>query len=220
MRNRYKAGSSLAPYEYIMMYLSEMEQTGLTILPTHRLLRNLGEWSFPRFIERANDLFDLEKFDPSNGGELKWKMAIEDGASGNSPTIGFFSKNADCVYVLRAKKDAVSSLLENGGMPAPLRSLDVAVLDQVVLRNLLGLSDEFLASEHNICFMQDFSEALNAVKLGKFDAGFFINPTRIGQVRDVANAGLTMPHKSTYFYPKVISGLVINPLPPDEEIAW
>lgn len=105
-------------------------------------------------------------------------------------------------------------------MPAPLRSLDVAVLDHVVLRNLLGLSDEFLASEHNISFMQDFSEALNAVKSGTFDAGFFINPTRIGQVREVANAGLTMPHKSTYFYPKVISGLVINPLPHDEEIAW
>ena len=61
------------------------------------------------------------------------------------------------------------------GLPAPLRTLDVVVLDQVVLRNLLGLSDEFLANERNISFMHDFARALGAVKSGKYDAGFFIN---------------------------------------------
>ena len=94
----------------------------------------------------------------------------------------------------------------------------MVVLDQVLLRDLVGLSDQVLANERNISFMHDFAEALDAVKSGRYDAGFFINNTRIEQVREVASAGLIMPHKSTYFYPKVISGLVINPVSPDEEI--
>jgi len=120
--------------------------------------------------------------------------------------------------VLTAKRDVVSSLLAQKGVPVQMTTLDVVVLDQLVLRNLLGLSDQFLENERNISFMHDFAEALDAVKSHGFDAGFFINHTRIEQVCEVASAGLMMPHKSTYFYPKVISGLVINPLSPDEEI--
>jgi uncharacterized protein (DUF1015 family) len=200
------------------MYLSDMNQSGLTILPTHRVLRNLGNWQPDQFIDKARTLFEVQRFEPANGGELKWKKAIEAGGSNRETSIGFYCKQSGCIYVLTAKRREVSAWLEEKGLPAQLRTLDVAVLDQVVLRNLLGLTDAFLANERNISFMHDFGEALGAVKSGKFDAGFFVNSTRIEQVREVADAGLVMPHKSTYFYPKVISGLVINPLSPDEEI--
>ncbi len=219
MRERYGSGDPDAPYEFVMVYLSEMEQPGLTILPTHRLLRNLGSWSPTQFIENAKTFFDVQRFNTANGGELKWRSAIEAGGSRREITIGFYCREADCVYVLTARDREVSSWLEGRGMPEPLRALDVAVLDQVVLRGLLGLSDEFLANADNISFMHDFSDALHAVKSSDFAAGFFINATRIEQVRDVADAGLIMPHKSTYFYPKVTSGLVINPLSPCEDIA-
>lgn len=207
-----------ASYEYIMIYLADMNQKGLSILPTHRLLRGLPAWEPLRFIERAQSFFEITKFEAENGGELKWKEAIQTGGERKDTSIGFYCKEAGCVYVLTAKRQAVSDWLEQQGAPSPLRTLDVVVLDQLLLRNLLGLSEEFLANEHNISFMHDFGAALKAVKSGKFDAGFFINSTRIEQVREVANAGLTMPHKSTYFYPKVTSGLVINPLSPHEEI--
>lgn len=219
MRERYRSNDPRAPYEFVMMYLSGMEQPGLTILPTHRLLGNLGNWSALQFINRSKALFDVQRFNTANGGELKWRSAIEAGGSRRMITIGFYCREADCVYVLTARDKEVSSWLGERGMPVPLRTLDVAVLDQVVLRGLLGLSDEFLANANNISFMHDFSGALGAVKSGEFTAGFFINATRIEQVREVADAGLTMPHKSTYFYPKVTSGLVINPLSPCEEIA-
>ena len=94
----------------------------------------------------------------------------------------------------------------------------MVVLDQLVLRDLFGLSELFLADERNISFMHDFTSAVEAVESRRFDTGFFINHTRIEQVREVASAGLTMPHKSTYFYPKVTSGLVINPIFRNEEI--
>jgi uncharacterized protein (DUF1015 family) len=217
-RERYGSGNSHASCEFIMVYLTDMNEPGLTILPTHRLLRNLGQWDCERLVERAKSYFHVERFESENGEELRWKEAIRAGGLRKDTTIGFYCKDAASVYVLTAKRDVVSSLLEQEGTPLPLRTLDVVVLDQVVLRGLLGLSDQFLANERNISFMNDFAETLDAVKSCRFDAGFFINHTRIEQVREVASAGLIMPHKSTYFYPKVISGMVVNPLSPDEEI--
>jgi uncharacterized protein (DUF1015 family) len=218
LRERYGRVNPHASYEFIMVYLTDMNEPGLTILPTHRLLRNLGEWDCEQHVEKARSCFHVERFELDNGGELRWKEAISAGGSRKDTTIGFYCKGAACIYVLTAKRDVVSSLLAQKGTAVPLRTLDVVVLDQVVLRDLFGLSDQFLANELNISFMHDFSEALDAVKSRRFDAGFFINHTRIEQVREVASAGLIMPHKSTYFYPKVISGLVVNPLSPDEEI--
>lgn len=218
MRNRFGGRNPHASYEYIMVYLSDMDQGGLTILPTHRLLKNLGARDSGRFLEKAASFFEIHRFDPAGEGERAWKDAIEAGGQRKETAIGFSCKGAREACVLTAKRDRVHAWLEEKGLPAPLRTLDVVVLDQIVLRNLMELSDEFLANERNISFMHDFSAGCEAVKSGKYDAGFFINPTRIEQVREVASAGLIMPHKSTYFYPKVISGLVINPLSPGEEI--
>jgi uncharacterized protein (DUF1015 family) len=217
-RGRHSGGKSNASYEFIMAYLSDMNESGLTILPTHRLLRNLGAWDCEKLMERAKAFFNVERFDSQKSGELRWKEEIEARGRGNDTTIGVCCRGAACVYILTAKRDAVSSLLERKGLPVPLSTLDVVVLDQVVLKDLLGLSDQFLASEGNISFSHNFEETVEAVRSSMFDAGFFINPTRIEQVREVANSGLIMPHKSTFFYPKVISGLVINPIFPDEEI--
>jgi uncharacterized protein (DUF1015 family) len=188
------------------------------MIPTHRLLKNLGPLNYEGLIEKAGEYFDIERFTPENGGELRWKNAIQNGGELKNTSIGFYAKGAPCIYVLTAKESAVSSWLAQKGTPPQLRTLDVVVLDQIVLRELMGLSDEFLADEGNISFIHDFTEALKAVKSSGFEAGFFINHTRIEQVSEVASAGLVMPHKSTYFYPKVTSGLVINPILPNEEI--
>ncbi|MGC9196915.1 MAG: DUF1015 domain-containing protein [Syntrophobacteraceae bacterium] len=219
LRTRYGASSPNAAYEFIMVYLTDMNDPGLTILPTHRLLRNLGDRDCEELIQRAQDLFDIEAFDAGSEGRRHWKQAIRTGGAKEDITIGIYGKKASSVYALTAKKDRVDALLARKNIPPALRSLDVVVLDQLLLRDLLGLSDQFLANEANISFMHDFCAASEEISSQRFDAGFFINETRIGQVREVASAGLIMPHKSTYFYPKVTSGLVINPLSPNEEIV-
>ena len=218
LRERYGSGKPNVSYEFIMVYLTDMNESGLTILPTHRLLRNFGPLDCEKLILRAKNFFHVERFECENGGELRWKEAIRAGGLRKDTTIGVYCKEAANIYVLTAKRDVVSSLLTQKGIPVPLRALDTVVLDQIILRDLFGLSDQFLANERNMSFMHDFAEALQTIKSGRFDAGFFINHTRIEQVREVASSGLIMPHKSTYFYPKVISGLLINPLSPDEEI--
>ncbi len=217
-RKRYGTENPHASHEYVMVYLTDMFEPGLEILPTHRLLRNIGVWDPEQFIERAKSCFDVERFESEHGGELRWREAIEAGGRRKDTTIGFYCRQAACAYVLTAKGEAVSALIASKDTPAQLQTLDVVVFDQIVLRDLLGASDQFLADEHNIGYTHDFAEAVEQIKSGRYDAGFFLNHTRIEQVRDIAGAGLTMPHKSTYFYPKVMSGLVVNPLSTDEEI--
>jgi len=201
-----------APFEYIMMYLSNLDQGGLMILPTHRLLRHLGSWEPERFLGNASACFEVIRYDTTSHGLRRWREDLDKGRTAGETVIGMHWREAESFYLMKAKREVVSSYLAGCGVDEVLRSLDVVILDQLLLRRLLALSDSFLANEHNIHFKQDLLEAVSAVQTGAYEIGFFINPTRIEQVQEVASAGLIMPHKATYFYPKVGSGLVINSL--------
>lgn len=218
-RERHPGAADHAPFEYIMVYLSNMNQSGLTILPTHRLLRHLGDWSPDAFLQSAAAFFEIESFGNSAADRTAWSRALEAAGASKQTAMGFFSRRSPSALLLRAKTEVVPSLLAESGIPEVLHGLDVVVLDQVILKRLLALPDEFLANSDNIHFKHNLDEALNDVRSGHYDAGFFINPTRIDQVQEVASAGLIMPHKSTYFYPKVGSGMVIHPIVPDERIV-
>ncbi len=211
-RRRLTNVSPDAPFEYTMMYLSNLDQGGLMILPTHRLLRNMDSWGPGGFLREASAYFEIVKHEPTTGGQLAWREDLEKGQCGGETLIGLYWHNADAFYLLKARREAVSSYLARCGVNEVLRDLDVEVLDRLVLRHLLGLSGAFLTNERNIHFKHDLFEGVSAVRSGAYKAGFFVNPTRIQQVQDVASAGLIMPHKATYFYPKVWSGLVVHPL--------
>lgn len=217
-RKRFEKGKPQASYEYIMIYLSNMNQGGLTILPTHRLLRSINSWEPQLFLKQAQGFFEILSYKANESGQQAWRSKLDEAKSQKNTAIGFYSRKVDSFYLLKAKREAISSHLTHLGIPEVLHDLDVVVLDTVVLRHLLGLSEALLADENNINFKHDLLDALLKVQAADYEVGFFINPTRIEQVQDVATAGLIMPHKSTYFYPKVGSGLVINPLYPNEEI--
>lgn len=218
-RGRAKMRDPHGSYEYIMMYLSNMNDEGLTILPTHRMLRNLNGIKVEEFLDAAHAFFDISSFEQDSAGEQAWTKALLDGGTHKENVIGFCSRENGPLFVLKAKREKVSQYLAEKGLAGVLHRLDVVVLDQVILRNLLHLSDEFLANEKNIHFKHSLCEALSHVRSGEYEAGFFINHTRIEQVEEVASAGLIMPHKSTYFYPKVGSGLAIRLLDGDEKVA-
>jgi uncharacterized protein (DUF1015 family) len=217
------SASNRASYEFIMVYLSNMNQTGLTILPTHRLLRHLAPWHPEKFLDMAQRFFHCESYpaDPSRPGAAPevWQETLMAAGKAKETCMGFHWQGAAQYHLLKARRDVVEAFLSSLDVPAVLHSLDVVVLDRVILQHLLGLSDQFLANVANIHFKHDLTDGLTQLQAGDYDAGFFINPTRIEQVQEVASAGLIMPHKSTYFYPKAFSGLVINPLVPDEDIS-
>ena len=209
---RFGNSSPQAPYEFVMMYLSNLNQGGLVILPTHRLLKHMGPWEPRGFLRDALAYFDISDYAVNAEGQHRWRADLEKGRETGETVIGLYWRQADALYLLRARHELVSSYLAARGINKLLHRLDVVILDRLLLRHLLEISDTFLANERIIHFKHDLLEAVAAVQEGDFEAGFFINPTRIEQVQEVASAGLIMPHKATYFYPKVGSGLVIYPL--------
>jgi uncharacterized protein (DUF1015 family) len=219
-RDRFGAERTRAPYEYVLMYLSNLNQGGLTILPTHRMLRNMGAIEPERFLKSVEGFFDVMTCAASESGITAWREGLRLCGERKETMFGFAHQGGGALYLLRAKQHPVMDYLAGIGVSEVLCPLDVVVLDQVVLKRIMGLSESFLANENNIHFKHDLEEGLADIQSGKYAAGFFINATRIDQVQEVANAGLIMPHKATYFYPKVGSGLVINPLTPDEEMVW
>ena len=98
------------------------------------------------------------------------------------------------------------------GMPEPYRRLDTAVLEALVLRGTLGMSEDDIAHLRGLEYSKSLDEAREGIEGGRWDAGFFMRATPVEQVRAVAATGESMPPKSTYFYPKVPTGLVFNPL--------
>jgi uncharacterized protein (DUF1015 family)/phosphoribosylanthranilate isomerase len=217
-RERHPNAGEHAPFEYIMVYLSNLNQGGLTILPTHRLLRHLPSWSPDAFLQSAAAYFDIEEFEASEVGRAQWAGALDAARPEQRTVIGFHSHPSRSCYLFKTRSETVVELLERCSIPAVLCGLDVVVLDEVLLKKLLALPDGFLADSDNIHFKHNLEEAVNDVCSGRYEAGFFINPTRIEQVQEVASAGLIMPHKSTYFYPKVGSGMVIHPILPHERV--
>lgn len=203
-----------------MMYLSNMNQQGLTIPPTRRLLRHMNSWNPEAFLMQARELFEIESFGTAEEGERAWIKGLDQGRITKETMIGFYCRGGDVFHLLKARRNPVEAYLAEQGVSQSLRTLDVVILDQVILRKILGLSDTFLGSAENIHFKHDLNETLQQVRTGDYQAAFCINPTRIEQVQEVATAGLIMPHKSTYFYPKVGSGTVIHLLDAGEEAMW
>ena len=210
-----------AHYEYIMVYLANMNQGGLTILPTHRLLRGLEEEALRGFLKKAEAFFNVSSYDADGAGESAWRRDLDAAGARKEATIGYCRRGERSLHLLIARKEEVSSHLRERGFADAVHQLDVVVLDQLILRGFLNLSESFLADHGNITFERGMDESLAQVRSGAFDAGFILNTTRIEQVQEVAGAGLVMPHKSTYFYPKVLSGMAIHhPLTSKDETIW
>ena len=114
-------------------------------------------------------------------------------------------------FRLRLKDQAIADAALPGHSEA-YRQLDTGVLEALLLKGALGLTDEDIAHFNGLFYARDTAEALAMVRSGEYDAAFLMRPTPVAQVRDVAAAGENMPPKSTYFFPKLLTGLLFNPL--------
>ena len=184
MRAKEGASEGLQPYDYVMMFLSNMAEEGLTILPTHRLIKNVPE----DCIERLSADFKVE--------EISGDFKIADTLAGRRHALGFYKGDTNKWYVLTYRGGFTSDV------PSVLADLDVSVLHEFVLGRLLH--------PDSISYEMDIGKCLELVRTGEFGAAFFLNPTLVSEVEKVALASLRMPPKSTYFYPKLLTGLVLN----------
>jgi uncharacterized protein (DUF1015 family) len=172
------------------------------VFPTHRLLTGLKDHPDKQqaIREALTRDFEVEEVGPA---EL-----APDGA-GERIQFGYMDSFHRQPYRLTLKDDAIAdAALE--GKPEPYRRLDTAVLEALILRGALGMSEDDIAHLRGLDYSKSAEGAREAVEAGRNDAGFFLRPTPIEQVRAVAEAGESMPPKSTYFHPKVPTGLVFN----------
>jgi uncharacterized protein (DUF1015 family) len=189
-------------HRYILMCLVALEDPGLTVFPTHRLVRGLDDErreALERALERD---FEITEVPP---GE------VEPPAGGGPLELGFLDGRDGRTQRLTLKDQAIADAALEGHSEA-YRHLDTGVLETLLLKNALGLSDDDIAHFNGLFYARDTAEALAMVRSGEYDAAFLMRPTPVEQVRDVAAAGENMPPKSTYFFPKLLTGLLFNPL--------
>lgn len=197
------------PSNYVMMSLSSMEDPGLVILPAHRLLKKVPQAHLADLLNKAAEYFEIHSFpfDSSREGALSAAGAfLKDQAPKNA--FGVFLKDHEEIKVLVLKAGVMDRCYADE--PPPLRNLDVTVLTRLLMMKLLGYDQSRLDDESKITYRTTADSAVQAVMQEEADLAFILNPTRIEQVQRVAEHGLIMPRKSTYFYPKVISGQVMN----------
>jgi uncharacterized protein (DUF1015 family) len=203
------------PANFIMMYLCGMENPGLVILPAHRMVKVILQEKMDRFITAAEDCFDISRFSLQTGivtGTEKWDNMLEAGSS--QTRIGIVIRNHPQGYLFSLKPGVMRRMFGNE-LSEQMLELDVTVLTRLVLMKYLGLNHSQLDDESIMSYSSKTEVALEAVRTGECDAAFILNPTRIDQVKRIAEAGEIMPRKSTYFYPKVITGQVLNRLTKD-----
>jgi uncharacterized protein (DUF1015 family) len=190
-------------HRYVLMLLCSLSDPGLLVFPTHRLLTGLKDDTSKQLAIRDALKRDFEIEELSDVRELE--------PPAGPVAFGYMDSFHKQPYRVTLKDQAIADrALE--GMPAPYRRLDTAVLEAIVLRGALGMSEDDISHLNGLDYSKDLDDAIDAVQTGRADAGFFMRATPVEAVREVAETGESMPPKSTYFYPKVPTGLVFNPL--------
>jgi uncharacterized protein (DUF1015 family) len=185
---------------YIMMNLVNMENAGLVVLPTHRIVRGLDGFSLSETLKKCEEYFSVTEETKAENAQKALETAYKQGKK----AYALYSEHKYNVLVM---KDTVK-ISDFVNASEAYCGLDVTVLHSLVLERLFGIDKENMASQINLTYTKTAEEAVETVNSGKANCAFILNPTRVSEIRDVSLAREKMPQKSTYFYPKMVTGLV------------
>jgi uncharacterized protein (DUF1015 family) len=190
------------PHSFVLMSLVSLEDPGLAVFPTHRLLYDLDPSRYEPLGAGIRELFDFEEV-----GLDALDPAGEEGVG----VFGYADSHHKKGYRLRLRDRApLAEALP--GQPDAYRDLDAVILETLVLRGILGMSTDDIAAKKGLAYDSDPASAVASIESGERDCLFMLRPTPVEAVREVAASGETMPPKSTYFFPKLLTGIVFNPL--------
>ena len=190
-------------HRYILMCLVALEDPGLTVFPTHRLVRGLDDRRREALREALARDFEI--------AEVPVEQIAPPADGGPPLQLGYIDSEDQRPLRLTLKDQAIADAALAGHSEA-YRRLDTGVLETLLLKNALGLSDDDISHFNGLFYARDTAEALALVGSGAYDAAFVMRPTPVEQVSEIAAAGENMPPKSTYFFPKLLTGLLFNPL--------
>lgn len=208
-KRRLKDGSEPGSkaYDYTMMMLVSMDDSGLFLFPTHRMVRNVKNFSEPMTISMLTDDFTASKiyFTEGDYAEIimtKLRNSIDE------KCFAFYT-GENYYYLLRLKDVHIMDDLVTEKSDT-YKYLDVTILHRLILEKYFDIDDTDIANQENLVYIKDASAAVERVKSGEFQCSFLINATKISEIKDISLANEKMPPKSTYFWPKLLTGIVIN----------
>ena len=189
-------------FNFVMSFLVEMDNDGLLVFPTHRMLKDLNNFSEEDICGKLSEDFIVEKVSDTD---------IEKGiASTDTKAFGLYTGKDYYFKITLKDKDAMSKYLPEKS--SFYRNLDVSILHTMILERFFGIDKENMANQTNLIYTRSYNEAIDRVKSGEFQCSFIINATKIREIKDVSLNKEKMPQKSTYFWPKLVTGIVMNEL--------
>lgn len=197
-------GAPAQPYDYTMMTMVACNDPGLVILPTHRVVKTLPPEAIASFAKRAREVFDVEEIVHRD----TFRARLDEAGRG---AIGVTLKGLPNYLILRLRERAALDFAL-ADEAVEVRYLDVSILHALIFDRIFGLTSDEIRKGGNIEYTIEIGGALGAVAQGRADGAFLMNPPSVNDVERVSDAGATMPEKSTYFHPKLLTGLVMNPL--------
>lgn len=188
----------------IMIFLAPSSDPGLLILPTHRVVRDLPAFSFEALLAELEPNFSLTEYPDRASGHAA--------LAATEPDIAYLLLRGDRTLLVRLRDGTDPATLVGTDVPTALATLDVTILHDYIFEKLLDMSRSSQADQQNLDYIKNTPDAFSAADLPTTEMVAMMNPPRLDQVESVASSGGVMPQKSTYFYPKLASGLLINDL--------
>ena len=199
-------------YNYVMMTLVDMDDPGLVVLPTHRALKDLQDYDSQEFLKFAQEYFHIDKIEFNKSYHSLYipeqiRVSLEQSGEFNK-SFGYYDNSESWYYILALKEiSSVEKFLSD--KPPAYRNLDVSILHSLILENYFKIDAKNMASQTNLSYTRDIKQALEWVNSNTHQCAFFLNPTQANQIKEVSLSNEKMPQKSTYFYPKLTTGLVM-----------
>lgn len=195
-----------APFQFTLMFLTNIHHPGITVLPYNRGIHNLPNFDPASVLQKAKKFFEIKEFEDREQALFSMKI------SGAETTVFLaLLQNTRAVYLFKLKSQSKLKELFEPGTPEVVKTLDVNVLHKLFIQGILSISEEDIREQKYLKYYKDVKEEMKDFDAGRLQIAFFLNPTRVDQVVEVSKAGQKMPQKSTFFYPKVLTGFVMNP---------
>jgi len=212
-----------APWEFIMMFLVNSRHEGLTVLPTHRLLHDLDlrRRGLPDLHLGILEHFHVKSYsfngaDGDGQAKRRWLRDLRDAEAGVHKFGALIAGMNRYFLITLRDAEAYEEMMDVDSSSA-WKTLDVNILNTLILNRIVGITEQELAAQVNVEYTKDLEEALEAVRAGRRQVALILNATRLEDIFTIADAGEKMPRKSTYFYPKPLSGLVFFPMQAEAE---
>lgn len=218
MKNRNTRFSEDESYNHIMAFFTPIESEGLVVLPIHRMIKVASNFDFQGFFEELGIYFEIKEFPYKKRTEKNIrKKALKELASNKGKKEHMFLlsiKDSNKYLLLKLREDInIEEMLKEDKSDA-YKNLDVTILQTIVISKILGMT------ANDISYSKDKDDALDKVLNNKFDIAILLNPTKVEDVMEIAKTLEKMPQKSTFFYPKLLSGLIMNKIEFNERIAY